>query len=136
MSSRFDPGSTSKILNLSLLRFNERFGSENLGLNHATKHSLIFIYNIFFFPFFFFLISSSTNPTIYFSILCCASRYNKTHFLSLSLSPPPPHSLISDFFFFYIFLCGWFIFFSLVFGLLQAKTYSSLSLLNFIFLFF
>ena len=30
-SSRFDLGSTLKTLNLSLLRFNERFGSENLG---------------------------------------------------------------------------------------------------------
>ena len=30
-SSRFDPGSTSKTLNLSLLRFNERSGSENLA---------------------------------------------------------------------------------------------------------
>ena len=30
-SSRFDLGSTSKTLNLSLLRFNERSGSENLG---------------------------------------------------------------------------------------------------------
>ena len=29
-SSRFDLGSTSKTLNLSLLRFNERSGSENL----------------------------------------------------------------------------------------------------------
>ena len=29
-SSRFDPDSTSKTLNLSLLRFNERSGSENL----------------------------------------------------------------------------------------------------------
>ena len=31
MSSRFDPGSTSKTLNLSLLRFNERSGFENLN---------------------------------------------------------------------------------------------------------
>ena len=31
MSLRFDPGSTSKTLNLSLLRFDEWFGSENLG---------------------------------------------------------------------------------------------------------
>ena len=30
-SSRFDLGSTSKTLNLSLLRFNERSGSENLA---------------------------------------------------------------------------------------------------------
>ena len=30
-SSRFDPDSTSKTLNLSLLRFNERSGSENLA---------------------------------------------------------------------------------------------------------
>ena len=30
--SRFNLGSTSKTLNLSLLRFNERFGSENLAL--------------------------------------------------------------------------------------------------------
>ena len=30
MSSQFDPGLTLKILNLSILRFNERFGSENL----------------------------------------------------------------------------------------------------------
>ena len=29
-SSWFDPGSTSKTLNLSLLRLNERYGSENL----------------------------------------------------------------------------------------------------------
>ena len=29
-SSRFDPGSTSKTLNLSLLQFNERSESENL----------------------------------------------------------------------------------------------------------
>ena len=29
-SSRFDPSSTSKTLNLFLLRFNERSGSENL----------------------------------------------------------------------------------------------------------
>ena len=36
MSSRFDPGSTSKILNLSLLRFNERFGFENLGGEHLN----------------------------------------------------------------------------------------------------
>ena len=30
-SSQFDPGSTSKTLNLSLLRFNERSGFENLA---------------------------------------------------------------------------------------------------------
>ena len=29
-SSRFDPSSTSKTLNLSFLRFNEQFESENL----------------------------------------------------------------------------------------------------------
>ena len=32
-SSQFDPGSTSKILNLSLLQFNERSRFENLGFN-------------------------------------------------------------------------------------------------------
>ena len=37
MSSWFDPGSTSKILNLSLLRFNERSGSENLGINSQRQ---------------------------------------------------------------------------------------------------
>ena len=31
-SSWFDPGSTSKTLNLSLLRFSERSGSENLEI--------------------------------------------------------------------------------------------------------
>ena len=36
-SSWFDPGSTSKILNLSLLRFNERSGSENLGINSQRQ---------------------------------------------------------------------------------------------------
>ena len=34
--SRFDPGSTSKTLNLSLLRFNERSGSENLDIEYYT----------------------------------------------------------------------------------------------------
>ena len=32
MSSQFDPGSTSKTLNISLLRFNERSGFQNLGV--------------------------------------------------------------------------------------------------------
>ena len=36
-SSRFDPSSTSKPLNLSLLRFNEQSGSENLGFTHRPK---------------------------------------------------------------------------------------------------
>ena len=36
-SSRFDPSSTSKPLNLSLLRFNEQSGSENLGFTHRLK---------------------------------------------------------------------------------------------------
>ena len=36
-SSRFDLGSTSKTLNLSLLRFNERSGSENLGLDETLN---------------------------------------------------------------------------------------------------
>ena len=39
MPSRFDIGSTSKTLNLSLLRFNEQSGSENLD---------IYIYMFFF----------------------------------------------------------------------------------------
>ena len=34
---RFDLGSTSKILNLSLLRFNERSGSENLDINSQRQ---------------------------------------------------------------------------------------------------
>ena len=45
-SSRFDLGSTSKTLNLSLLRFNERSGSENLAhtyfkIKHDTPTSSI-----------------------------------------------------------------------------------------------
>ena len=32
-SSQFDPSSTSKILNLCLLRFNKQSGSENLDSN-------------------------------------------------------------------------------------------------------
>ena len=37
MSSRFDFSSTSKTLNLSFLRFNERFGSKNLdGMMDGT----------------------------------------------------------------------------------------------------
>ena len=35
--SQFDLGSTSKILNLSLLRFNERSGSENIGINSQRQ---------------------------------------------------------------------------------------------------
>ena len=35
MSLRFDPGSTSKTLNLSFLRFNERSESENLDGAHS-----------------------------------------------------------------------------------------------------
>ena len=41
MPSRFDIGSTSKTLNLSLLRFNEQSGSENLDI-------YIYIYMFFF----------------------------------------------------------------------------------------
>ena len=52
-SSRFDLGSTSKNLNFSLLRFNERFGFENLGVylksyidkfldKHRVKNQSIF----------------------------------------------------------------------------------------------
>ena len=45
MSSRFDPGSTSKILNLSLLRFNERSGSKNLALTKASaSQDVDFVY--------------------------------------------------------------------------------------------
>ena len=33
-SLRFDPDSTSKTLNLSLLQFNERSGSENLTVHY------------------------------------------------------------------------------------------------------
>ena len=40
MSSRFDYGSTSKTLNLSLLLFNERSGSENLGLKDVINRCL------------------------------------------------------------------------------------------------
>ena len=41
MSSRFDPGSTSKTLNLFLLRFNEWSGSENLEKqNFSEKQNL------------------------------------------------------------------------------------------------
>ena len=40
MSSRFDPGSTSKTLNLFLLRFNERSRSENLGKNTSCGYSI------------------------------------------------------------------------------------------------
>ena len=36
-SSRFDSGSTSKTLNLSLLRFNKRSGSENFAHNNAKR---------------------------------------------------------------------------------------------------
>ena len=36
-SSRFDPGSTSKTLNLSLLRFNKRSGSENLAPVYCSR---------------------------------------------------------------------------------------------------
>ena len=43
-SSRFDPGLTSKILNLSLLWFNERFGSKNLD-NETQKKYLSKIYD-------------------------------------------------------------------------------------------
>ena len=39
--SRFDLGSTSKTLNLSLLWFNERSGSENIGINsHRQEQQL------------------------------------------------------------------------------------------------
>ena len=48
-SSRFNLGSTSKTLNLSLFRFNERSMSENLAL-----HKLRSTYLGFFFFFFFF----------------------------------------------------------------------------------
>ena len=37
ISSRFNLSLTSKPLNLSLLRFNERFGSKNLGFTHRPK---------------------------------------------------------------------------------------------------
>ena len=40
MSSRFNPSSTSKTLNFSLLQFNERSGSENLGLKDVINRCL------------------------------------------------------------------------------------------------
>ena len=39
-SSRFDPSSTSKTLNLFLLQFNERSRSENLGKNTSCGYSI------------------------------------------------------------------------------------------------
>ena len=38
--SQFDPGSTSKTLNLSLLQFNEQFKSENLGKELAKVNNI------------------------------------------------------------------------------------------------
>ena len=43
-SSQFDLGLTLKTLNLYLLRFNERFGFENLGLNMALNSLSPFLY--------------------------------------------------------------------------------------------
>ena len=40
-SSRFDLGSTLKTLNLSLLWFNEQFGSENFGLQTSELTTTI-----------------------------------------------------------------------------------------------
>ena len=39
-SSRFDPDSTSKILNISFLQFNEQFESENLGKELAKVNNI------------------------------------------------------------------------------------------------
>ena len=46
MSSRFDPGSTSKTLNLSLLQFNEQSGSKNLTENEKkyTQYMVYFLH--------------------------------------------------------------------------------------------
>ena len=38
--SRFDPGLTSKTLNLFFLRFNEQFESENLGKELAKVNNI------------------------------------------------------------------------------------------------
>ena len=46
MSSRFDPSSTSKPLNLSLLRFNKRSGSENHGFKWSVSRPRSDLHNI------------------------------------------------------------------------------------------
>ena len=42
-SSRFDPGSTSKTLNLSLLWFNEWSRSENLDVREAIRNMFLLL---------------------------------------------------------------------------------------------